>query len=153
MCKARARCLIWSVLLSAHNASVCLPCICLSPWNSGSSFISNAASRGGSGGAMWVEDGAAVSITATSFVNNSAASSYTHKGAGGAIAVSSSGWLELEDGCSLEDNFAGPEVRGYVQVDDAPVGLRTTMPLPPIYAPSFCSTALYQEPLEERMSS
>lgn len=47
----------------------------------------------------------------TEFVNNTAASSYTHKGAGGGIAVSASACLSMSEGCLLEGNVAGPEVR------------------------------------------
>lgn len=59
---------------------------------------------------MWVEDGATATVSGTSFLNNSAASSYTHKGTGGAVAVSSSATLSLSEASILEGNSAGPEV-------------------------------------------
>ncbi|CAN0137797.1 unnamed protein product, partial [Ectocarpus sp. 13 AM-2016] len=74
-----------------------------------SSFVENAAGKGGSGGGIWVEDGAKAVLARTEFVNNTAASSYTHKGAGGGIAVSASASLTMSDGCVLEGNVAGPE--------------------------------------------
>ena len=77
--------------------------------------MANAAGMGGSGGGIWVEDGAAAELTGTELVNNTAASSYTHKGAGGGVAVAASARLSMADGCSLEGNVAGPEVR-YVVV-------------------------------------
>lgn len=78
---------------------------------SGSRFVANAAGMGGSGGGIWVEDGATAALTTTELVNNTAASSYTHKGAGGGVAVAASAHLSMADGCKLEGNVAGPEVR------------------------------------------
>lgn len=60
---------------------------------------------------MWVEDGARAVLVGTELVNNTAVSSYTHKGAGGGVAVSASASLDMSDGCSLRGNVAGPEVR------------------------------------------
>lgn len=60
---------------------------------------------------MWVEDGARAILTGTELVNNTAVSSYTHKGAGGGVAVSASASLDMSDGCILRGNVAGPEVR------------------------------------------
>lgn len=80
------------------------------PLRSESSFVANAAGRGGSGGGIWVEDGAAAALAGTELVNNTAASSYTHKGAGGGVAVAASARLSMAEGCSLEGNVAGPEV-------------------------------------------
>lgn len=65
---------------------------------------------GGSGGGLWVEDGAEAALANTILVNNTAASSYTHKGAGGGVAVSASARLSMSEGCELEGNVAGPEV-------------------------------------------
>ncbi|CAN0331427.1 unnamed protein product, partial [Ectocarpus sp. 4 AP-2014] len=76
---------------------------------SDSSFVANAAGKGGSGGGIWVEDGAKAVLARTEFVNNTAASSYTHKGAGGGVAVSASASLTMSEGCVLEGNVAGPE--------------------------------------------
>eukprot|EP00903_Cladosiphon_okamuranus_P016015 g14787.t1 len=76
---------------------------------SGSSFVANAAGMGGSGGGIWVEDGAKAVLTGTELINNTAASSYTHKGAGGGVAVAASAHLSMADGCILEGNVAGPE--------------------------------------------
>lgn len=56
-------------------------------------------------------------VTNTEVVNNTAASSYTHKGAGGGIAVSASALLTMSEGCRLEGNVAGPEVQLLVGVD------------------------------------
>lgn len=78
--------------------------------NSGSSFVANAAGKGGSGGGLWIEDGAKAVVTSTELVNNTAASSYTHKAAGGGIVVSASALLTMSNGCRLEGNVAGPEV-------------------------------------------
>lgn len=82
------------------------------PARSDSSFVANAAGKGGSGGGIWVEDGAKAVLARTEFVNNTAASSYTHKGAGGGVAVSASASLTMSEGCVLEGNVAGPEVWG-----------------------------------------
>lgn len=84
--------------------------VCLLPLDSNSKFVSNGVRRGGSGGAMWVENRATATLVHTSFVNNTAASSYTHKAIGGAISISGSARLELVEGCSLENNVARPEV-------------------------------------------
>ncbi|CAN0368531.1 unnamed protein product, partial [Ectocarpus fasciculatus] len=79
------------------------------PDNVDSSFVANAAGKGGSGGGIWVEDGAKAVLARTELVNNTAASSYTHKGAGGGVAVSASASLTMSEGCVLEGNVAGPE--------------------------------------------
>ncbi|CAM9770723.1 unnamed protein product, partial [Laminaria digitata] len=76
---------------------------------SDSSFVTNVAGKGGSGGGMWVEDGARAVLAGTELVNNTAVSSYTHKAAGGGVAVSASASLDMSEGCGLRGNVAGPE--------------------------------------------
>lgn len=85
--------------------------------DSDSAFVGNAVGKGGSGGGLWVEGGATVEISGgTRFLSNFAASSYMHRGAGGAVAVSASSRLDMSDECVLEGNVAGPEVHSYVYV-------------------------------------
>ena len=79
--------------------------------HSDSSFVTNVAGKGGSGGGIWVEDGARAVLADTELVNNTAMSSYTHKAAGGGVAVSASASLYMTEGCRLTGNVAGPEVR------------------------------------------
>ncbi|CAM9283681.1 unnamed protein product [Chrysoparadoxa australica] len=74
--------------------------------------------KGGSGGALWVEDGASVTVKGSRFLRNQVSSSYTHRAVGGAIAASATAELTVE-GSTFEGNAALPDTGGDAAGGDA----------------------------------
>lgn len=90
-----------------------------------------------------MEDGAKAVLARTEFVNNTAASSYTHKGAGGGVAVSASASLTMSEGCVLEGNLAGPEVRGGVGARTLGVGIFVAAVLRSVFIGNYISFVIW----------